>query len=783
MKRNRVLRRLFQIVLGRRLPPHSGRLRVTGIGDTVVIRRDGHGVPVIEAQTDDDAWFGLGFCQGQDRAGQLEVVARIVRGTLAEVAGEDGLAMDRLARRVGWRRAAESQVASADPDIRRQLEAYAAGINAGIEVGGGRLAHELALLRATPSRWEPADAQAVVVLLCFALASNWDIELLRLKILQSDGPEALRALDPSYPEWLPVSAPPRGLAGQTVDQLAADLDAFTALMGAGGGSNAWAVAGARTASGRPIVANDPHLNPAVPAQWYLAHLRTPEWAAAGAAFVGIPAIAVGHNGFAAWGGTAAHADNTDLFLEEIGRDGRSVREGRTFAPCRVLREEIRVRGRKEPVVEEVLITPRGPIIGPALGGGPDAVSLSATWLSDRPYTGFLGMHKVAGVDDFRQVFAAGSASTASVVYADVTGKVAWQLAVQLPKRRRGNGTVPLPAWENGVGWEADSVPHDEMPFLVDPEAGFVATANNQPTPVDPDGPFLGVDWLDGFRQAAIGEALEGRDDWDVARTLALQLDTRSLPWRAIRDVVLALEPETRAASQALALLGDWDGRVSSHSVGASVFELFVAEMCQRLVRAKAPKAARWALGRGYTELLPYNLILTRRLSHLVDLVQKRPDGFFVDGWEAEMLDALAAVVVRLSDRFGSDSKRWRWGQVRPLRAIHPFGEKPPLDALFNLGPFPGRGDAATISQGLVDLRDPTANPVGVPTLRAVLDTSDWDASRFSMLGGQSGNPFSPHYDDLIPFWLRGEGVPIPWSEPQIRATTEKTLRLVAADGA
>lgn len=263
---------------------------------------------------------------------------------------------------------------------------------------------------------------AVVKLISFTLASNWDAELARMKILNEDGPEALRALDPSYPEWHMVTAPPGALAGPAADRLSEDLAAFAAAVGKGGGSNAWTLAPSRTSTGRPIVANDPHLPPVLPPHWYLAHLSTPDRAVAGAAFVGAPGFAAGHNGYAAWGTTAGLVDNTDLFLEEIGADGRSVRQGDEFVPCETRIETIRVKGAAA-VEEEVLTTARGPIIGPALAGEVGAVSLRATWLDSRPVRGFLYAHRARGFEEFRHTFSQWPLLALNIVYADVSGAI------------------------------------------------------------------------------------------------------------------------------------------------------------------------------------------------------------------------------------------------------------------------------------------------------------------------------------------------------------------------
>jgi penicillin amidase len=341
-------RLLLRLLLGRRLPRTRGTLAVPSLRGPVRVRRDRWGIPHIEAGDDLDAHFGVGFCHGQDRAFQLEVLLGTVRGTLAELIGPAGLPVDRLSRRIGFFHAAGRQWPVLDADVRAMLEAYARGVTAGATLGSPRRAHEFVLLRAGPTPWTPLDSVGMLKLVSFTLCSNWDVELARLQVLAYDGPEALAAIDPAYPAGHPVTAPPGQAAGPALDRLAEELGAFLSIARPGGGSNNWALGPGRTATGRPLLANDPHLDASLPPHWYLTHVRTPSWAAAGATFLGGPAVVAGHNGHAAWGVTAGLVDNTDFFREQVGPDGASVRAGDRFVPCPVREEVIRGRGGDRP---------------------------------------------------------------------------------------------------------------------------------------------------------------------------------------------------------------------------------------------------------------------------------------------------------------------------------------------------------------------------------------------------------------------------------------------------
>jgi len=768
---------VFGKVFGRRLPTVDGQLEAPGIAGPVTIRRDGWGIPHIEAGCETDGWYGLGFCHGQDRSFQLETLLRVIRGTLAALVGKDGIPIDRLSRRVGFSRNNRRQLAGFAPEIQGQIASYVAGVNAGRAIGSPRKAHEFALLSSKPSPWTSSEVVGLVKLLSFMFSTNADSELARMKILLADGPEGLAAVDPGYAESWQGSLRAEAVA-PAVDRLGEDLAAFSKFVGAGGASNSWVLSGERTASGRPLLANDPHLPALLPSVWYLAHVTTPDWSVAGATLVGGPAVEAGHNGFAAWGITAALIDNIDLFQEEIGPDGTTIRSGDGFVPCEVVTETIKVRFKRS-ITEKVVITPRGPVVSPALDEGVGALSASAFWLREMPVEGFFRVHHTTGFEQFRRWFEAWPAPDLNVSYADTTGTIGWQLVGNVPVRRSGWGTVPQPGWEHGVGWEDDPAPFDDMPYLQDPRSGFLATANSRPYP-NVDKPFLGVDWIDGYRLARINEMIMERTDWDVESAAALQLDELSIPWRDMKDSVLGSPIGHPDAMLALELLRDWDGRVSAGSPAAAVFELFLAEMARRVVMARAPKASDWALGRGFGQLLPYTSFSFRRVGHLVDLLKAAPQGWFDRSWEEEVEAALAAVIRGLRASNGSSAADWAWGKVRPVELKHPVGEQKPLNKLFNLGPFSWGGDTNTIAQTSVDPVNATDNPGFIASLRMVVDVGNWDESRWVIPAGQSGNPLSPHYEDQLPLWKKGAGVPIPWTAEAVAKATVATLKLVPA---
>jgi penicillin amidase len=573
-----------------------------------------------------------------------------------------------------------------------------------------------------------------------------------------------------------VAKPVGALAGPALDRLAQDLTRLAGFLGLNGGSNNWTMNASRTTTGRPILANDPHLGPMAPAPWYLAHIQAPGLKVAGATYVGAPTFPSGHNETAAWGVTASVADNIDLFIEELGPEGKTVREGDDFVPCEIYHELISVRG-KDAVQEEVIVTPRGPIISDLLDGVSSVLSFAATWMSPIHCEGLVKLHRCKDFESFREAVSQARIISQNFVYADTSDNIGWQYTADVPQRGESWGTVPLPGRDSRFHWKAASTPWDEMPNLFNPETNFIATANQKPLP-DSDGTYLGQDFIEGYRHARIIELLAARQDWNLDSAQMMQTDQFAIPWREMKAVVLGVSAKTEDAKIALKLLGDWDGVTSPDSAGAAVYEYFVLEMLHRLAHAKAPNSAAWILGKGFHPLVLTSFFYIREVSHLVRRLREQPQGWFAGGWEAEIAAALSAAVGRLKQTIGPSPEEWAWGKVHQLVLAHLMGSRPPLDKIFNLGPFPTGGDHQTIAQAGRASTEFGSKVDGLANLRIVHDVGNWDDNRVVIAGGQSGNPFSPHYDDLLQFWLRGRTVTMPWSEETIRRATQQSLRLV-----
>lgn len=765
-------RLLTELTFGKRLPVTSGTLTAPGISQPVVVHRDNHGIPYIKAKTERDALYALGFCQGQDRSFQIEHLLRITRHTVSELIGSQGIPVDRLSARIGFHRAAANQFRQVNSEDKDLLGAFAEGINAGVHIGCPKLSHEFALLRAQPTSFEATDVLSILNLFAFSL-SSWPNKINRYFILQEYGLEPVQALEKPYPEWLPATRPVGIPSGPNHLPLAEDINLMTNVFGIKGASNNWAVNSSRTKTGRPLLANDPHLAPSIPPPWYLTHLQTPSWTVAGASLAGTPFITTGHNQVAAWGVTAGSVDNVALYIEDLKEDSHLVREGDQFVPCEVLKEKIHVKG-GETIEDEILITPRGPIFSDVLDEVKGTLSMEATWMKPHPFSDMFDTYRVRDFESFRRAWAHWYNASLNMVYADMSDNIGWQLIGEVPKRRKVKGTVPVPGWDQRFHWEEEPVPFDQMPHLFNPDKHFVATANNKPT--DKDDPYLGFDFTDGYRYARIVEALDLKQDWTLAEMGTLQMNLNSIPWREIRETLIQNPVSTDASQTALDCLSVWDGNIDPNSPAAAIYEFFVTEMLIKIVEAKAPGAADWVLDKPLHPLFISSLG-ERHVSFLSRLIREQPQGWFQRSWLEEMDAALTRTVQKMQKEFGPDVEDWAWGKIRPLTLLHPFGGHPRLGPIFNRGPFPWGGDSHTISQARRSYLDPLQNPSGIANLRMVLDVGNWDHNQFVLAGGQSGNPFSPHYDDQLSLWKRGEGITMAWSEKVIAEKAQNTLHL------
>ena len=767
-------------LLRRPVPGHTGRIVLKGLQSGAEIIRDKWGVPHIYASNLRDLFFAVGYAQAQDRLWQMDFNRRLASGRLAEVLGEPAVEIDRLIRRAGFRRAAERDNATAVDEERTVLESFAEGVNAYME--RCRLPLEFTILRYRPEAWTPEDTLAFGRFLGWTLAGNWDSELMRSWTIERFGAKVMAEFEPVYPAGGPLIVPPGTEATGVRPDLSRDFEQAEELVGliGQGMSNNWAVDGQKSATGKPLLAGDPHLPLAIPGIWWEMHVDSPQLKAAGVGVPSQPGVFMGHNDRIAWSMTSAVVDGDDFFVERVNPDNPSQYQSKgKWVDGEIIREEIRVRGRRKPIVEDVLVTRHGPVVSPAIHGEPRTLALRTVALEPAHQVQAQVMLMAApDWNHFREALRGWPFPSLNFAYADVDGNIGYQLGGMVPQRGKGQGVVPSPGWEPEYEWQG-FLPFDELPNAYNPPTHWVASANNKI--VDDDYPhFLSANWADSPRQQRIIEMLEAKEKLSVDDFKAMHGDQASIPARELVPVMLQLEPKDPTAQRALTFLKAWDMRVTADSTAACIYEAFFAHIVRRAVEEKVGNWADFFMGRGVHAIRRNGMFFNVAHGWLMEKMKEQPDWFQGRTWMEVMEEALASAVAELSEKLGDEVSTWQWGKLHKQHFKHALGGVKGLDRVFNRGPVPVGGDANTVWQAAYapyhgyDLNSFTAS------WRQIIDLADFNRSQAILPSGESGHPGSRHYSDMLPMWKNVEYHAMPWDRAEVDAVAEGRTELAPA---
>ncbi len=774
----------------RSLPKLDGQWGMTGLAAPVHVRRDASDVTHIEARTPLDAWRALGFVHAQERAWQMEFNRRLMRGELSEILGNATVDTDRLMRTLGIMRAAERQLARLPAATRSALQAYAEGVQAAHRSGAAGLSPEFRLLGVKPGPWTPVDSVGWALMMALDLGGNWGQEAARFAAAQRLSNAQLWQLMPAYPGEEPATktdlaalyaglgayardTPVTESPGRPATALAQWSQDWVRDVGIveGKGSNNWVVAGSRTASGKPLLANDPHLALSSPAIWYFARLKAPagnlpggqahpELDVTGATLPGLPFVVLGRTAGVAWAFTNTGPDVQDLYLEQLdpSRPGQ-VRTPQGWAPLEIRMETIRVKGQSD-VSLTVRNSRHGPIISDVqkiyqglLDTNRFAMALRWAALEEDNQTVHAGMmaNWARTTDELQAAFAQYHSPMQSVLMADTRGELAFQAAGRVPIRSPDNdlrGIAPAPGWMLQYDWSG-WLTYAQNPALGSAaiaSKGWHATANQN---VLPEGytHFLGQDWHTPQRFERISTLLGQSERHDLASMARMQHDVLSLGAQTLLPHARLAEPRHRLGPKAMALLKDFDGHMQVGSAAGLILNVWAHEMTWALI---APRLGEMRFASLYGK---------RSFRAGLEGLLERQDPFWCGerGCKAQSSAAMDRALDWLESRYGADTDQWRWGRAHPAISSHrPFGQVAALRALFDIT-VESAGDLHTVNVGQYwanEKHEPFANRHAA-SLRAIYDLGDPERSLFIYQTGQSGHALSHRSRDMAQAWAQG----------------------------
>jgi len=704
---------------------------------------------LIVAQNDEDLAFGLGYVHAQERLFQMELQRRYGAGRLAEIFGVPAVGIDRQMRTFGLYRAAEAEIPFLSAEMNRALNAYTAGVNAFLVTRRGALPPEFLLLRFAPEPWRPADSLVWGKLMALQLGGNYRGELLRARLARTVSPADLSLLYPEYPKDAPTTLAEllpiyRRLA---LDPL---YKALPPVVGPNYASNNWVVDGGHSASGKPILANDPHLAFEAPGFWYLARLRTPQHEIVGGTAAGVPLVIIGHNERIAWGFTTTTADVEDLYIEKIDpTDPERYLTPEGSAPFKSRRETIIVKGaaRVELTIRE---TRHGLVLSdvlPAVAADPGYVlSLAATFTiaDDRSAEALWDVNRANDWTSFRAALQKFVGPVQNIVYADVDGTIGFIAPGFVPIRRKGDGWMPAPGWTGEYDWTG-FIPFAALPSAINPRSGHFVSANNKIVP-DSYPYFLSRDWDLPNRAERIEALLAAAPVQTPASSAAMQADTLSLMAQRLVPLMTRLVDKRPATDEAIDRLRRWGFRMDRDKVEPLLFTAWLREFSRSILFGRFGDVVS-----DYWDLRPrvMEAVLSERPDWCDD--PKRPGE---ENCGSRLAETLAAALAQLRRDYGPDMTHWEWGRAHIAQFANPVFSRIPVLRDWVAVAIPTSGAYDTLNRGPSPIRDdatPFEQRFGAG-LRMITDLASPADAQMITTPGQSGDLLSPHFADLLRRW-------------------------------
>ncbi|MCT1539925.1 MULTISPECIES: penicillin acylase family protein [Lysinibacillus] len=759
----------FTWFMNKSKPVIDGELAVTILDQDVTVTRDEKGVPHIFAKTDADLYRAQGYVQAQDRLFQMDLARRQASGRLSEIIGEATINTDKHFRTFSLRDAAEKSLAAYDDESKQVLEWYAEGVNAFIAQAkeSNTLSYEFALLGYEPEEWTVVDSLTIGKYMAYDLGGNWNTLAFRHWALQNFDEEKAKELFIKYPENASAIIEaniqnPVAVAGQfSAEMLPNEFN----------GSNNWVVSGDKTKSGTPILADDPHLGLSTPSIWYQMHLQSPQQNVSGVIFAGIPGIILGHNDEIAWGVTNVGPDVQDLYIEIPNPDNPTqFRYDGKWEQAEVRDESIKVKD-GETVDFEVVVTRHGPIMTDlAFKDTEPTAQFSMQWTALQPTAelrAVLGFNKAKTWGDFEKALEDFKAPAQNFVFASKDGTIAYKANGQIPIRKQGEGQLPVPGDSSDYGWKG-FIPWGELPTLVNPKEGFIATANNQV--IGEDYPYHITDfWAQPYRFERIKEVLEANDAITVEDMMALQMDQHNLYAREfLPDLLTSLKEKDQDGKYAevMTMLEKWDMVDAKESGAPLVFHTLMIKLQEVLFKDQMPEDM---YGIMYGKFNITDQLLRTAYSGEKSIWIEEQGGI-----DETIYKAFELTIAQLEDQFGKNSSKWQWGDYHQLTFDHTLGSASPiLAAYFNAKKVPIGGSKVTVQAADNDL---AGNVDHGASWRFVVDVGDLSSAYHIVGPGQSGHVKSDWYQDQVLDWANGDYHQTFIKQEEIKG---KTLQLIA----
>ena len=770
-----------RIDLSAAVPELGGSVRVTGAHGPIDVWRDPQGIPHVRAGSVHDAFFGQGWVHAQDRLWQMEYDRRRAAGRWAELAGPDEQAGDIQMRRFRLADSARADVAAGSPDTRAMLEAYAAGVNAWI-ASTARLPLEYGLCGARPDPWRPEDSH-LVFKVRHILMGVWQVKAWRARLVRHLGATRAAQICPgAQPHPMLIVPPGVEYDGPATDALAALSEgeaALPALPEWEVGSNNWALHGSRTASGKPLVAGDPHRPLDVPSVYYQNHLACPEFDAIGLSFAGVPGLPhFGHNARVAWCVTHLQADYQDLFIERFDPgEPRRVAVPGGWGAADVRRETVAARGGASVEIESWATAHGAIVLGDPRQGHAIAFRYTATAEPNATFDAILPMLRARTALELEEAQRSWVDPGNNLVFADVDGHIGYRARGTLPQRSPLNGWLPVPGWDGAHDWRG-AVPFEEMPAMRDPREGFVATANSRVAGPDYKH-YITVDQTPDFRTRRVVDRLAGLERATAADMAAIHADRLSLPGRDFAAILGALPPLGGPVEAARRLVAGWDGRVDAESCAATVYAVLRERLMRDLLMPiLGPLSAEAFAG------TPRGAVghMARLRALLADMIQRDDRTLLPPGtdWPAALARALAGAVEELTARLGADMAAWQWRRIHGTEPRHPLSRAfPALAAQLDPPRAAMGGDGDTV-QAASFIASAGYGLTSTSVARYVFDLGDWERSAWIVPLGASGHPGSSHYADQVEAWAACRLYPMRYDWKGIQAGAETHQRLEPA---